>query len=303
MTRPTTYLLATVLACTYAGAVQAQAQAHASISNITITLTDLDLNDGIAPSLVHSSLQFSYPSYMILRLNDPVSGYNIDHLTESTVQWGPLAERQEFNRADTVPRRSEVQATMSGSSLPTLSMETRSASFSNLARMWSQASLSSNSVWLVLSPMTSFTFTADLAVESSYGPESTIFNAGIAYSEASVQFSGDWNVGPEFQHETVLRHATPNLGDYPSPNEAQRRTVSFTYHNNIDHAAETSLRLNVLTTTAAAIAGPVPEPATVALLLAGLGVIGLSRGRGSRGRTPNLLFGGSDLEFRGGSRP
>lgn len=287
MTRSTTLLLAFLLGNACAGAAQAQAQAHASISNISITLTDLDLNDGIAPSLAPSSPQFATPSYMIVRLNDPVSGYNVDHLTESTVPWGPLSERQVFDRADPVPRRTEVQATMTGTSLPTITMETRNTSFSNLARMWSQASLSSNSVWLTLSPMTSFTFTAELAVESSYGPESTIFNAGIAYSEASVQFSGDRIVGPAFEHETTLRHATPNLGEYPSPNEAQRRTVSFTYHNNIDHAAETSLRLNVLSTTAAAIAGPVPEPATVAMLLAGLGVIGLSC---RRGRTPKLLF-------------
>ncbi len=284
MTRPTTLLLAILLGSAWSGAAQAQAQAHASISNISVSLTDLDLNDGIAPSLVHNSLPFSIPSYMIVRLNDPVSGYNVDHLTERTVPWGPLSERQVFDRADPVPRRSEVQAVMTGSSLPTLVMETRSSSFSNLARMWSQASLSSNSVWLTLSPMTAFTFTADLAVESSYGPESTIFNAGIAYSEASVQFSGDWSVGPAFEHDTTLRHATPNLGEYPSPNAAQRHTVSFTYHNNIDHAAETKLRLNVLSTTAAAIAGPVPEPATVAMLLAGLGVIGLSRWRGSRRR-------------------
>ena len=248
-----------------AGAALAQSGAEARISNITLELTDLDLADGVTPSL---SFYEQVPG--------PTAGWGIydEHtgaLTGDTQTGnGPLGSASVTeSRIDLPHTRSDLSAGIAGESLAGKYLWASASMVDTVGANTSNAYVQSGNVWFVLSPHTRVTLSAELSVRSSAGPSAGPGLYAIGYASAALGLYASrenvWQSTPLYHNAVYSEDRGPGWD----------ATYSLSFSNASGDSADYAMGVNVsaMAYTSPVIPAPVPEPASIAMLLAGLGLI------------------------------
>lgn len=229
---------------TFAPAHAGHGTATASLSNIQFELIDLDLTDNITPSITFSR-KLASESVILRSGNDSVQGSSSGFNTISR----------------TVP-----DASVSAGATPTsLKVEAHAGTVTSNLNATASAS---QTMYFVLSPSTRLSFSAQA--------DAVLENEGImmAWSSASLGASIDMLINGVFGNETVSMTLRDTKGER-----------SRFLHGSIDTGASVGKGTLSASTSARFInasgmtvpMSPVPEPASYAMLAAGLLVIGATR--------------------------
>ncbi len=244
---------------------RAQSSAEASISNITIQLIDLDLADGIAPAMTLYDMQFGPIAGW--EINDQHSGMLRGDSNIGSVPLAPTAiSHSEF---DAPHLRAELAAAITGASLSSTRLQASASMSDSVGANSSTAYVQTQNVWFALTPHTRITLSADLAVRSSAGPVAGpgLYAVGYAAAVLGLHSSRDnvWQSAPLY-HNAVF-------GQDRGPGWDANYSMSFS--NTQAGSADYALSMNAVTLayTSAVIPAPVPEPASLAMLMGGLLVV------------------------------
>jgi hypothetical protein len=226
-----------------ASTAAAQSTASASVSNVNYQLVDLNPYDGIAPSITFGGL----PAGANVVLYGDI-GYTNPVLSDSTSNYGTIsvsnASGTSFAELQETSNRSQVQV------------------FSNSGFASSLTEFS-----FVLSANTRVIFTADASVVGTIDPA-----GGNVDANAWLQLAFPNEAFTNAQIDRAYLYTTD--GDRSGHLLVQLDSAAGLTNGTYAFGTETS---------ASSFAAPVPEPASVAMLLAGLGALaGLQRRRSSR---------------------
>ena len=249
----------------------AQSSASASISAITFQLIDLDLADGIAPSLSFISDIPYGESNGGWEIYDNHTGLLLNQEAKGAAPLGPFRVSRSY--VDEPHMRSEVSAGISGAALADKSAWASASMLDRLGENTSIAWVRSGFVAFVLSPNTSVTFTADVSLLAEAGPVAGPGLWAAAIAGASMGMRGehdsDW-VSASLYHNAVFgEDRGAGREDSFSISRANTLHTSDSYVLNFQASASAY--------TTPAIPPPVPEPATYAMLLAGIGIVAMRR--------------------------
>ncbi|NHZ91822.1 PEP-CTERM sorting domain-containing protein [Massilia sp. CCM 8733] len=273
------FAVGVVIAATLASPLLAQAQvrADASLSNFSYSLVDLLPDDGIVPSLTivvpADYAGASQISAYLRQYGDTVPSLD-DKRTQSTTRYN----RDINARLDTAAGKSGASVT--GTDFASLQFRTTVSTTSSVAgTRQTYASASANIVEFVLSPGTQVSFFADFNGSASAAkPASSLFreDAQIDGSFSLVGYVQDQVIGGDSKTIRV-RAANGYYDASPPPIASSSERFSLTFDNNSALSSNLNLKFS-LTSSAdsqyySMLPLPVPEPATTAMLLAGLGLV------------------------------
>ncbi|MDQ1830217.1 PEP-CTERM sorting domain-containing protein [Massilia scottii] len=269
-----------VMAATLASPLLAHAQVRAegSLTNFSYTLIDLLPNDGIAPSLSIVTPQGYAGRFSVsgsLRQFDTVEPWFDDGRSQSTAP---------YNRGLDVSLDTSVGtggASLTGTDFHSLQLRAVASTTSTPAasrQAGGQAGL--NITEFVLSPGTRVSFFADFTGSASVTlPEGEVHQGYQDYAEiqAQVSLNADIQNRPgEYVYESNFTNLKAWNG-HPGESPASER-FSLTLDNNSAFSANLDLKYH-LHASVQAMKGsqvpptPVPEPATTAMLVAGLALV------------------------------
>ncbi len=243
----------------------AVAYSTASVGNFTVTLTDLDLTDGITPYFQLS--EQAAPHYVSTEYKADNNARTV-FAGRNTSTWQPIAIEALYEAPAGGTERFSAAASMAGSTLPALQVDTSASAAGNAQLGYSMGSAQ---IWdrFTLSPNTGLSVSFDLSVGSALSDPA---GPGGAYSWSTVEF-----VGSNFNTQAFRKFHRVGYGD---PTEGTAGTATHTFDLTSDSreflvtamisAGSVGSNVNNL------LPPPVPEPATYAMLLAGFGVIGAS---------------------------
>jgi hypothetical protein len=267
-------LCTTAFLSAISAAALAQSSAEARISNVTLQLIDLDLTDGIAPSLTFNT-----------GINGTLAGWDIydEHTgllySDSKTTSAPLGPVTAEQSIDNLPHtRSDVSAGISGINFTDKELWARASMSDTLGTNTTSAYVTSGNVWFVLSPNTQVIFSADLSVRSSAGPVAGPRLFAIANSSATM---GLYSSRENVWQSTPLYHNAV-FGQDRGPGWDRTYSLSFSNATASEGAYALGLNVGASAYTSAVIPAPVPEPASIAMLLAGLGVVAVRTRKSSR---------------------
>ncbi|NHZ94777.1 PEP-CTERM sorting domain-containing protein [Massilia sp. CCM 8734] len=256
---------------------QAQVRVDASLSNFSYTLVDLFPNDGIVPSLtIVAPGGFAGASQISANLRQ--YGSTLPSLDDHRSQFTTRYNRDIKASLDSAAGKSSASVT--GTDFASLQFRTTASTTSSVAgTRRAHASVSSSVVEFVLSPGTQVSFFADFNGSASTAkPASSLFreDVDIEGSFSLVGYVQDRAIGGDSK---VIRVKAAN-GYYDASPPAMASTkerFSLTFDNN--SALSSNLDLKFALNSSAdseyysMLPLPVPEPATTAMLLAGLGLV------------------------------
>jgi len=234
--------VAAAVAAACAGAPAATVSA--SLQNFTITVEDLDLNDGVDAGFTFT--QTEQVTFASLLMSDGQSRARSDF----RVDWDPSTIELNEAGITTSASAGEGFMTASGSGLQ------------HNAQVYRKTQL-------LVAPHTRLTFTGDVTVSTRI--DSSRCDAGCESGVASFWVVSDAVAGETF----ALRGLTHNF----DPPDLLSGELNFSHANEFDHARLFSLQMVARTDGGI---GPIPEPQTYALMLAGLALCAWV----ARNRTP-----------------
>lgn len=226
-----------------ASTAAAQSTASASINNVNYQLIDLNPYDGIAPSITFGGLP---AAANVVLYGD--TGYSIPVLSDGSLTYGPISISNASGSAF-----AEIQEASGASRVEIFSNSGFGASLTEFS--------------FVLSPNTRLIFTGDASVSAVTDPA-----GGNASATAYLQvgFSNEGGTTDVFNRSTLLSTDGDRSGHLLALIDSGAMAMNGTYAFATDSEASS-------------LAAPIPEPASVGMLLAGLGVLaGLQRRRASR---------------------
>ncbi|NHZ32493.1 PEP-CTERM sorting domain-containing protein [Massilia rubra] len=268
-----------VVAATLASPLLAQAQVRvdASLNNFSYTLVDLLPDDGIVPSLsIVAPGGFAGGSRIYGNLSQ--YGDTVPQLDDSRTQSTTRYNRDITARVDSPAGK--ASASVSGTDFASLQLRTTASTTSTTAgTRQTNAYASSNIVEFVLSPGTQVSFFADFNGSAlTAQPKGSRFreDAEIEGSFSLVGYVQDRAIGGDSK---LIRVKAAN-GYYdasPPATMSAHERFSLTFDNNSAFSSNLNLKfaLNASADTQyySTLPLPVPEPATTAMLLAGLGLV------------------------------
>jgi hypothetical protein len=226
-----------------ASTAAAQSTASASVTNVNYQLIDLNPYDGIAPSITFGGLP---AAANVVLYGDP--GYTNPVLSDSILNYGTVsinnASGTAFAEIQETSNRSQVQV------------------FSNSGFATSLTEFS-----FVLSANTRLIFTADASVTGTIDPA-----GGNVDATAWLQlgFPNEDGTNGQFNRSYLYTTDGDRSGHLLALLDSGAGLTNGTYAFGTESSASS-------------LAAPIPEPASVAMLLAGLGALaGLQRRRASR---------------------
>lgn len=257
-------LLLAALAC---APVFAQSSARAEISSIMFSLIDLDLTDGITPSLTFTSPVPFGESTAGWEIYDGHTGFLVNQEVRGTEPLGTLAVSR--LRSDLPHTVSDLAASISGTTLADKALRTSASMLDRVGENTSTAWLRSGYVAFVLTPNTSVTLSADLLAMADAGgiagPGLWATGYAAAYMGLAAQGDTDWSTA-RLEHNAVF-------GQDRGSGVAQTFSLTRANASNAEGAFVLGFQLQSTAYTSPIVAPPVPEPATYAMLLAGLGLL------------------------------
>ncbi|MDM5177817.1 PEP-CTERM sorting domain-containing protein [Massilia sp. DJPM01] len=269
-----------VIAATLASPLLAHAQVRAegSLTNFSYTLIDLLPNDGIAPSLSIVTPQGNAGRASVsgsLRQFDTVEPWFDDDRSQSTAL---------YNRGLNVSLATPVgtaRGSLTGTDFHSLQLHTVASTTSTpAASRMAAGKIGLNITEFVLSPGTRVSFFADFTGSASVTlPEGEVHQAYQDYAEIKAQGSLNANIQNRPGEYVYVSNFT-NLEAWnglPGESPASER-FSLTLDNQSAFSADLRLQYDLHATVQAMKARevpptPVPEPATTAMLVAGLALV------------------------------
>lgn len=254
---------------------RADVTAYTSVTHLTVTLTDLDTTDGIMPSLVFTG--FSGNTLVAAESSTNPDSFQEQAVTLTSLP-GPATVHASgpFNQADGAiggnvsAGTGSIVLSSSGTGFPQFS--TAGADFS--------VGTGTATANFTLSAQTSLTISADYEVYADTGLNADMF----ALSESGVFFTLSGAGGDGLSAQTSSYGDYSVAGAHPL-RENNTGSFAITFSNPTGNDAAGSLQVFVRADVDTGIGtNPpnVPEPTTGALLLAGLGAVGLVRRRRPR---------------------
>jgi hypothetical protein len=277
-----------VAGCLAAAVGQASATAASSAvtSNLTITLSDLNPTDSVTPWLKFAPSQ---PG----TVHNDVAGWGDIREVYSSDDYVPNAKYDGVLSADLKTDWSAASGTLNGAATVAgfTGMSSQGIANSGLDGYGAYRNVVANSSggnnYFELSPMTKITFsmTADLKAFTSMGYNLDADMGEFAHARTLLNLYGTVNGIDQFdaQEQAVWAYYyvnDDNTVSGVSDNWSGTLTVSF--YNYGSTATQVLLQSYVATEGQSAVwdgVTPVPEPATYAMMLGGLALIGLARRR------------------------
>ncbi|NHZ82458.1 PEP-CTERM sorting domain-containing protein [Massilia sp. CCM 8695] len=268
-----------VMAATLASPLLAHAQVRAegSLSNFSYTLIDLLPNDGIAPSLSIVTPQGYAGGASVfgsLSQSDSVEPWFDDARSQFTA---PYDRDLAVGLATSV---GTARASLTGTDFHSLQLHTvASTAGTPAASRHAKGQSGLNITEFVLSPGTRVSFFADFTGSALITPEGEAHQAFRDYAEIQARVSLNANIqnrpGEYVYVSNFINREAWN--GHPGESPASER-FSLTLDNKSAFSADLSLKYDLHATVQALKATevpptPVPEPATTAMLLAGLALV------------------------------
>lgn len=269
-----------VIAATLASPLLAHAQvrAEAGLSNFSYTLIDLLPDDGITPSLsIVAPIGYAGGSraYGYIRQSDSAEPEFDDYLNQSTTRYNRNLDVKLGSPAGT------ANASVNGTDFHSLQLKT-SASTSGASPAFRSASgyASANILEFVLSPGTQVSFFADANVATAAtAPRDDVFRdnawAGVSFG---VRGNGDID-GLGYDARSInLQASNLIFDDAPPATMSVSERIALTLGNRSASSAKLYLEIATSASVQSQYYGhqspsAVPEPATTAMLVAGLALI------------------------------
>jgi hypothetical protein len=268
------------------GQASATAASSAVTSNLTISLSDLNPTDSITPWLKFAPSQAG-------TVHNDVAGWGDEREVYSSDDYMPGAKHDGVLSAGLKTDWSVASGTLNGAATVAgfTGMSSQGIANSGLDGYGDYVNVVANSSggnnYFVLSPMTKITFsmTADLKAFTSMGYNLDADMGEFAHARTLLNIYGTVNGVDQFdaQEQAVWAYYyvnDDNTVSGVSDNWSGTLTVSF--YNYGATATQVLLQSYVATEGQSAVwdgVTPVPEPATYAMMLGGLGLIGLARRR------------------------
>jgi hypothetical protein len=234
----TSCLVAAVLGASMGGAMAKTSSA--SLQDITITVEDMNPNDGIAPGFTFSGFQSVFASAVAADTPQPVSDF------WSETEW--------------VPRSVDVQ---DGSTFAQASVGEGFMSTSGQGPGFYTGRVI-KSANFELTPFTRLVFTGVMTLSTSINDLPCSAPGACEISDANF---GAW-VGPS-AFPILVVEAFANKFD---PSESRTEQLHITFENTFGHTRDFTVQMHAVVGGGV---GPVPEPQTYALMLLGLGALGI----------------------------
>ncbi|WP_229505094.1 PEPxxWA-CTERM sorting domain-containing protein [Massilia mucilaginosa] len=273
-----TIVTALALSVTFAAPLSASAQvsAEGTLNNFSYSLVDLLPNDGIAPSL--SIVKPHNPSYPGTVAGAEINESGLRTTREASEDVTRALYSRDLDASVSVPQGTMV-ATVSGQHFQNLAFHTAASTTGSVG--YKRSARARNVMLIeefVLSPGTQINFFADASgsVATSL-PRTNILRENSNF-QASMRFDDTWssaypNASATFKLTAPLGNSNPDL---PFSQSASER-LSIMFQNTKSTSRNLKLWIGVsanaesVDTTLST--SPVPEPATYAMLIAGLALV------------------------------
>lgn len=265
------------LATTTASASAANSFASATLGPITMTLYDLNPLDGIQSSLTFAANPPGVGTTAYSSISQSTTGLNQSLSNTSTTPWGDISASKSASLVS-------AHASVSGAAQPSaINGVTLSASGSATNTVSNSVNFSSYTAWVnapnskgefTLSANTLVVFTADYTTSASLNGAPSDYYYNWAYASAGLSVSGTGAAGIGDQSSSALRDASVHALFQPwISSESGTMTVSFL--NMTGGTLNGLLAASVHVSGEAYSVAAIPEPESYAMMLAGLGFMGM----------------------------
>ncbi len=261
-----TCILPAVLGVCAVAQSQAQTTAHASVANVAWELIDLTPDDGVAPSIsfdVTGNFNFVEPRLSLALIDkDP----SVSRYKETSVPlFTPLADSLSYTDSNSTPVTKLSASAASTVNLQT-GMSAQVQASSDPIGGLAAAFVDSGYIHFILAPNSALKLSADLEASGAFDPSSSM---GYTYAAARLFYFANVPESSTNWYPYTMDSVEYEAGDSPEGSVASH--VEGLISNGTASPAVSAFAFNahVITNTA-----PVPEPATYAMLAAGLLVIG-----------------------------
>ena len=262
-------------------AAQAEVRGSAHLLNFGWSVVDLDLNDGVAAGVTFNPQSFeSYLNAGVSMRGQDAHGDPLPYTTAQSRRWSGNALFTNASRSLSLPG-TQGAAAMGGQVASrgyTFRMDGQGSRESAEARDYSSFEAGSRlESSVLLAPNTALVWTGQLSLSI----EKTGVGAGMRHERGQAHLSMHMeSEDPIFEtsYLTVL-----NTFGRPPGRLSHEESLNFVFSNYNPYEIWATFEMSV-GTYGYSSANPVPEPGTVGLMLAGVGVVGVAARRGRRAR-------------------